>query len=71
MSVTGKGYTAASSLGKSAWNLSLNGITMSRLIVLLVLALLVFGGLYYLSTVPVAQPTTTIETDVTQGGNAT
>ena len=44
---------------------------MSRLIVLLVLALLVIGGLYYLSTVPVAQPTTTIETDVTQGGNAT
>ena len=47
---------------------------MSRLVVLIVLLLLVFGGLYYLSTVPTEQPTRTIEVDVPQpgasGGNA-
>jgi hypothetical protein len=45
---------------------------MSRLIIVIVLALLVVGGLYFLSTVPKAQPTRTIEVDVAQpnGGNA-
>jgi len=43
---------------------------MSRLIVLLLFIILLGGGLYYLSTVPEAQPTQTIETEVAQGGNA-
>ena len=43
---------------------------MSRIIVLIVILLLVFGGLYFLSTVPDEQPTRTIEADVSQSGNA-
>lgn len=43
---------------------------MSRLIVFVLLMLLLLGGLYYLSTVPEAQPTRTIETEVTKSGNA-
>ena len=47
---------------------------MSRLAVLIVLAVLIIGGLYFLSTVPKEQPTKTIEVDVPQGattgGNA-
>lgn len=43
---------------------------MSRLIVLIIIALLIVGGLYFLSTVPKEQPTRTIEVDVPQSGNA-
>jgi uncharacterized membrane protein len=43
---------------------------MSRLLVLIILIVVVIGGLYYLSTVPKAQPTHTIEVAVPQGGNA-
>ena len=57
-----RGYTAAHPLGKSA--------RMSRLVVLIIVLLLIVGGLYYLSTVPKAQPTHTIEVPVPQGGNA-
>jgi len=42
---------------------------MSRLIVLIVVVLLI-GALFYLSTVPKAQPTHQIEVAVPQGGNA-
>ena len=43
---------------------------MSRLIVLIIIAVLIIGGLYFLSTVPKEQPTRTIEVDVPQPGNA-
>lgn len=47
---------------------------MLRLVVLIVLAVLIIGGLYFLSTVPREQPTKIIEVDVPQGaatgGNA-
>jgi hypothetical protein len=43
---------------------------MSRLIVLILVVLLLFGGLYFLSTLASESPTRTIEVDVTQGGNA-
>jgi uncharacterized membrane protein len=43
---------------------------MSRLLVLIILIVVLIGGLYYLSTVPKAQPTHTIEVAVPQGGNA-
>ena len=43
---------------------------MSRLIVLIIVALLVIGGLYFLSTIPKQVPMKTIEVDVPQGGNA-
>ena len=43
---------------------------MSRLVVLIVLLLIVVGGLYYLSTVPKAEPQRTIEVEVPQGNNA-
>jgi len=43
---------------------------MSRLIVLILLAVVVIGGLYFLSTVPRETPARTIEVDVQQGGNA-
>lgn len=61
-SITGKGYTAAHPLGKSA--------VMSRLVVLIIVLVLVVGGLFYLSTVPKEQPTHMIEVAVPQGGNA-
>lgn len=57
-----RGYTAARPLGKSA--------RMSRLVVLIIVLVLILGALYYLSTVPKAQPTHTIEVAVPQGGNA-
>jgi hypothetical protein len=44
--------------------------TMSRLIVLIIIAVLIVGGLYFLSTVPKEQPTRTVEVDVPQPGNA-
>lgn len=43
---------------------------MSRLIVLIVIILLLFGGLYLLSTMATESPTRTIEVDVPEGGNA-
>ncbi len=47
---------------------------MSRLIVLILVVLLLFGGLYFLSTLATESPTRTIEVDVPesvpQGGNA-
>jgi hypothetical protein len=43
---------------------------MSRLVVLIIVALLLIGALAYLSTVPQGVPTKTIEVDVPQGGNA-
>jgi hypothetical protein len=39
-------------------------------VVLIILLVVVLGGLYYLSTVPKEQPTSTIEVAVPQGGNA-
>ena len=60
------GYTAAHGVGKSG--------AMSRLVVLIVILVIIAGGLVYLSTVPKAQPTHTIEVAVpqgaTSGGNA-
>lgn len=61
-SITGRGYTAAHLLGKSA--------LMSRLVVLIIVLVVILGGLYFLSTVPKEQPTHTIEVAVPQGGNA-
>lgn len=47
---------------------------MSRLVVLIILAVLILGALVFLSTVPSEQPTKAIEVDVPQGattgGNA-
>lgn len=43
---------------------------MSRMIVLVIVLVLIIGALFYLSTVPKAQPTHTIEVAVPQGGNA-
>jgi len=40
---------------------------MPRAAVLLIIVLLVLGGLYFLSTLPKEQPTSTIEVDVPQG----
>src|SRR5215212_5690549 len=57
-SVTGRGYTAASPLGKSRF--------MPRLLVLIVIALIVIGALFFLSTLPKQQPTHTIEVPVSQ-----
>jgi hypothetical protein len=43
---------------------------MSRLVVLIILAVIVVGALVFLSTVPSEQPTKTIEVEVPQAGNA-
>jgi uncharacterized membrane protein len=47
---------------------------MSRLVVLIIILVIIIGGLVFLSTVPKAQPTHTIEVAVPQGattgGNA-
>jgi hypothetical protein len=43
---------------------------MSRLVVVIIVALLLIGALAYLSTVPKAVPTKTIEVEVNQGANA-
>jgi hypothetical protein len=43
---------------------------MSRLIVLIVIAVVLSGALFFLSTLPKQQPTHTIEVAVPQGGNA-
>src|SRR4029079_12469725 len=58
-----RGYTAASSLGKSR--------RMSRLIVLILVLVLIIGALFFLSRLPKQQPTHTIEVAVpAPGGNA-
>ena len=43
---------------------------MSRLLVLIIIAVIIIGGLYFLSTLPKEQPTQQIEVTVPQGGNA-
>ncbi|HEY0164864.1 MAG TPA: hypothetical protein VGB39_05775 [Sphingomicrobium sp.] len=43
---------------------------MPRLIVVILVVVLLFGGLYFLSTLASESPTKTIEVDVPQGGNA-
>jgi hypothetical protein len=43
---------------------------MSRLLVLIILAVLVIGGLFFLSTLPKQQPTRAIEVEVPQGAAA-
>ena len=44
---------------------------MSRLLVLIIVAVIVIGALFFLSTLPKQQPTHTIEVAVpTAGGNA-
>jgi hypothetical protein len=43
---------------------------MSRLVTLIVIAVIIVGALYFLSTLPKQQPTHTIEVPVAQGGNA-
>ena len=43
---------------------------MSRLVILIIVAVLVIGTLFFLSTLPKQQPTHTIEVAVPQGGNA-
>jgi uncharacterized membrane protein len=43
---------------------------MPRIAVLIVVIVLIVGALVFLSTVPKAQPTHTVEIDVPQGGNA-
>jgi len=43
---------------------------MPRIAVLIILLLVIFGVLFFLSTVPKQQPTKTIEVEVPQGGNA-
>jgi hypothetical protein len=43
---------------------------MSRLVVLIIVALLVIGALVFLSTLPKEQPTRQIEVAVPQGSNA-
>ena len=40
---------------------------MSRLLVLIIVLALIIGGLFFLSTLPKAQPTHQIEVPVTQG----
>lgn len=66
------GYTAPTEVCKSALVLSCRSekLTMSRLVVIVILLLLAAGGAYYLSTLPRAQPTSTIEVDVLHGDNA-
>jgi hypothetical protein len=43
---------------------------MPRSLVLIIIAVVVIGGLYFLSTLPRQQPTHQIEVAVPQGGNA-
>lgn len=43
---------------------------MSRLIFLIVAVVAIFGGVWFLSTVPKEQPVTTIEADVAAPANA-
>jgi uncharacterized membrane protein len=40
---------------------------MSRIVVLIIVLVVIFGGLFYLSTVPKEQPTHTMEVAVSQG----
>lgn len=43
---------------------------MSRPVFLVLILLLLAGGIYYLSTVPVKAPTTVVEVDAQPAGNA-
>ena len=43
---------------------------MSRLVVLILIAVLIIGGLFFLSTLPQEKPTKTIEVAVPQPGPA-
>jgi hypothetical protein len=43
---------------------------MSRLVVLIIIAVVLIGALFFLSTLPKQQPTHSIEVAVPQGGNA-
>jgi hypothetical protein len=43
---------------------------MSRLLVLIIIAAVLIGALFFLSTLPKERPTHTIEVAVPQGGNA-
>lgn len=43
---------------------------MSRLFVLIVIAVILIGALFFLSTLPKQQPTHTVEVPAQQGGNA-
>ena len=43
---------------------------MPRLIVVILVVVLLFGGLYFLSTLASESATKTIEVDLPQGGNA-
>jgi hypothetical protein len=65
------GYTAVGKVGKSPQTASRqSGKPMSRFIVLIIAVVLVIGGLILLSTNAREVPTRTIETDVSQGANA-
>ena len=44
---------------------------MSRLVVLILIAVLLIGGLFFLSTLPKERPTKTIEVAVPQPGSTT
>jgi hypothetical protein len=43
---------------------------MSRIFVLIIVAVILLGALFFLSTLPKEQPTRQIEVEVPQGGNA-
>jgi len=43
---------------------------MPRIALLIIFLIIIIGGLWFLSTLPKQQPTTTVEVPVTQGGNA-
>jgi hypothetical protein len=67
----GWGYTALGKVGKSPPIAEpRSGNSMSRLIVLVLIAVLVVGLLVFLSMQAREVPTTTIETDVSQGADA-
>ena len=43
---------------------------MSRLVVLIIIAVILIGALFFLSTLPKQQPTHTVEVTVARGSNA-
>jgi hypothetical protein len=65
------GYTAVIKVGKSpATECCQHGFSMPRILILIVAQVLIVGGLILLSTQAREVPTTTIETDVSQGADA-
>jgi ABC-type Na+ efflux pump permease subunit len=70
ISLTLKGYTAASPLGKSAAIIQPKRTAMPRIAILIIILVLIIGALVFLSTVPKERPTRTIEVEVPTGGNA-